>query len=158
MAATLNDDREREQFNEFLFDLPDKLDELRAEAARFGFDLDGTVTSLNALENFYLALISDEPIKNSVVEQVELTAPAYLGEVVRTNFGGKWELNIENPKHLYYRQPVIVGHSRSVKLQFCPFFVFNSFRVQKRQGLLIRAVKESVQPQPLDLSSLPTED
>ncbi len=155
MAKSLNREEEDEKFNEFVFHLPDRIEELRGLAAKAGHELDGSLDSLDELERFYLALL-DRKADPDLIERVELLSPGYIGDVVRKAYGGRWKLNIENPRHLFYGQPVIFGHAGD-KLEFSPFFVFKGVRARRSPGVIRRAIESNVKPKPLDLSSLPTE-
>src|SRR5262245_6512219 len=95
---------EREAFERFLIEMDDVVDAFVAEARRAGVLLDFSVASLDDLERL-LATKVDAATES---EQMTLKnrAARYLGEVFRRQVGGKWELCLNDPKYLFFKQPV----------------------------------------------------
>lgn len=142
----LNEAEEREKFEHFLFEMDDALEPFVAEAARAGFQLDYKPESLDRLEQFYL---SRNPA-GTAKEQLIQNAARYFGEVVRRNYGGKWQLEIENPKHLYYGLPVVSGYAPS-KVKLSPHQTFRMFTKGKPPGFLRQVISSQLSPKELNL-------
>lgn len=78
----------------------------------------------------------------------------YLGEIVRTSYGGKWHLSIEDEKNIYFNTPVIVGHSEIKGLEFSPIFTMRSYSLKKKKGTLLRAIMAHVFPKSPNIDHL----
>ena len=63
----------------------------------------------------------------------------YLGEIFRRNYGGEWQLYLEND--LYFNLPVIIGFQPVLDLPFCPKFLMETYHIRRIPGLLRRAVQ-----------------
>jgi hypothetical protein len=78
----------------------------------------------------------------------------YLGEIVRTNYEGKWQLSLDDPKNVNFNTPVIVGHTSIEGLEFSPIGMMRAFALKRRPGMWWAAIDADINPRPLDLSDL----
>jgi hypothetical protein len=131
---------ELDRFEQFLFEMDDVLEQFLAAASSAGFDLDYSLSSLESLEEYILGELTESG--NS--ELVKNRAARYLGELFRKNVGGRWQLCLKNPKYLYYKLPVIVGHADR-PIEFCPIQVIRNFIRMKRRGMLRTAVESHLE-------------
>jgi hypothetical protein len=141
----LNKVEERDKFETFLAEMDDALDAFVAKAQRTGIVLDYSMDSLDRLEQ----LIAGTSANSSVEQDIQASA-RYFGETVRRNYGGKWELEIENPKHIYYGLPVIAGHAPS-KVKLCPHQTVRMLVKGKPRGFLREVVDSQLRPRKLNL-------
>jgi len=141
-----------EKFDQFLMIMDEQLDALTEEAASRNIDLDFSLDSLSKLEGLFLIMSEniDKDKKNSLI----VFFARYLGEIVRTNYGGKWHLPLDDPKNVNFNTPVIVGHSTMEGLEFAPIGVMRGFSLRKRLGMLKTAIDADVSPIIIDLSGL----
>lgn len=80
--------------------MDDRLEPLVDYADKKGYLLDYTLESLSRFEEF----VADEKIDFD--HDLFITCIRYLGEVIVTNFNGKWSLDIDDPHSLYYKNPL----------------------------------------------------
>lgn len=87
-----------------------------------------------------------------------MTFGRYLGEVMRLNHHGRWHLPLDDPKNVYFNQPVIVGH-RSAGVVFAPISVMRAYAVRRKVGTVSTAFRNHADPNPnpLNLSDLAEE-
>ncbi len=83
---------------------------------------------------------------------------AYLGEIVRLKYGGKWICCLDKINNsLYYGFPVIEGHSIP-DVVFSPFHVIKAFILRRKPNLFYDAIENQVNPQQIDWSQFPDEN
>jgi len=113
------------------------------------------VLSLNSLKDMESYIIKN----NTTVNDDDYNdLSAYLGEVLRLTYGGKWICNLDKINNsLFYGFPVIEGHSDSGVL-FSPFHIVKAFILRKKTNLFYEAIENQVNPQKIDWSQFPTED
>jgi hypothetical protein len=71
--------------------------------------LDFSPESLDALEAWILKRYPDTKAMLIPEEAFVLNGLAgYIGETIRRNIGGRWSIQLEDPKAVYYGMPVIV--------------------------------------------------
>lgn len=145
--GSLSKQEEQEKFEQFLFEMDDVLESFVDQAGAAGYLLDYSLESLDRLEQFYLSRQMDEAQREDFIQK----AARYLGETVRQVYGGKWQLEIDNPKHLYYGLPVLTGHAPS-KVKLCPQQTFRIFTKGKPAGFLRQVVASQVNPMPLQIT------
>ena len=147
-------DREQalEKFNDFLMIFDEQTDALEKDAAARGIDLDFSVESLAKLEQLFLLMA--EGADKDTISQLIVYFARYLGEIVRTNYGGKWILSLDDPKNVNFNTPVIVGHTPISDLEFSPIRVIRAFALKRQPGMLWRAIDAHINPNPVDLSDL----
>lgn len=93
----------QDEFEEFLFEMDDVLDDLVADAGSKGFGFDFSLESLDAFEEYLSSLRREGQPRDFL----RTRGGRYLGEVFRKTFGGRWELCLKSPKYLYYGLPVL---------------------------------------------------
>lgn len=141
----------QEDFDLFLFNMDDVLEHFVDIALKSGYMLDYSFERLDQLEAYLLF----RQVKRD--SEYHIWASQYYGETVRKVFGGKWQLSLDwKNNSLHYGQAVIIGYC-SYDTEFPPYDIIHSFLVRHQPGLLKQAVLADVNPQPLDLSDLPTE-
>ncbi|MBR8233532.1 hypothetical protein K6W26_08885 [Burkholderia sp. AU42008] len=145
-----------EAFDDFLMIMDDQLDWLSDEAKQHGIQLTVKLDDLPKLEKLF-DLMSDGKDKDYVSGLVVAFA-RFLGEIVRENYGGKWELPLDDEKNVNFNTPVIVGHTPVEGLEFAPLSVMRAYALRRKQGTLQRAVSAQINPTPLDLSGLAEEE
>lgn len=135
---------EAEKFEDFLMEMDDVLDDFADHAQASGFELDTTVQSLDRLERYFLSM---EPrfLDQTEIERFINRAGRYLGEVLRINYGGRWELCIDDPNHIYYGQPMITGYAKQ-NLEFAPIAAFRRFSRRKQPGMLRQIIDNHINP------------
>lgn len=141
-----------EKFETFLFNIDDYLDAIEAKAQAKGFNLDRTLNSLKDVEGY----ISEHnvTIDNDDYDRIS----AYLGEIVRKNFNGKWSCNLDKENNaVYYGFPVIEGHADHGVL-FSPFHIVKAFMLRKKENLLMTAVQNQINPEKMNWSKFPNEE
>ncbi len=131
---------EREKFEYFLFEMNDVLEEFISDAKKDGINLDYSLSSLDQLELVILKNLD----KEINVEVLKNRSARYLGEVVRKNLGGKWELCDKDPKYLYFKLPVITGYS-NLSIEFCPIEMIRNFMRSKKMGMLKEIVESDME-------------
>jgi hypothetical protein len=124
-----------DKFEMFLVDMPDALEQFTQAAAAAGFHLDYSLESLGQLEQWVLAhrLTGDD------TSLFDNRSARYLGEVFRQNLGGTWKLCLKDPRHLFFKLPVITDFSEK-DLDFCPIEVMANFAHHPKEGALRRVV------------------
>lgn len=153
---TLDLDEAREAFDQFLMLMDGQIEWLVAQARMHGIDLDGSLPSLDRLEHLHDAM--GATLSEDEHDALRVVFARYLGETVRTEFGGKWTLPLDDPKDIHFNRPVIVGHSRYPLCEFSPIHAIRAYSLRRRPGLIRSIVASSVNPQILDLSDLVEDD
>ncbi|NOU22008.1 MAG: hypothetical protein HOO93_09495 [Methyloglobulus sp.] len=141
-----------EKFDDFLLVMDDQLEALENDAESRGIDLDFSVSSLEKLEQLFTVMA--EGVHKDIINQLIVYFARYLGEIVRTNYGGKWHLSLDDPKNVNFNTPVIVGHTSIEDLEFAPIGIMRAFAIKRRSGMLWTAINADINPSPLDLSGL----
>jgi hypothetical protein len=132
-AEVLHD--EIEKFQTFVFEMDDVLELFVKEAAVEGTVLDYSIEGLGSLEKY----IDKHYVQNDENLILKNRSSRYLGEVFRKNFGGIWDLYIDNEKDLHYLLPVITKYS-DIDIDFCPIAIISNYMRKKKRGLLKGAV------------------
>lgn len=141
-----------EKFENFLFNMNDYLEQIEIKASEQNFKFDFTIENLNQVEAYLID-------NNTIVDSNDYNdISAYLGEVVRINYGGKWICCLDKENNsLYYGFPVIEGHTKIKDLLFSPFHIVRSFILNHKKDLFTNAIKSQVNPKEIDWSKFPTE-
>lgn len=144
-----------EDFDDFLMIMDEQLDALENDAEARGIKLDFSLSSLAKLEELFLKMANgaDKDMRDRLI----VYFARYLGEIVRTNYGGKWQLSLDDPKNVNFNTPVIVGHTPIQGLEFSPIGIMRAFALKRRPGMLWTAIDADINPSPLDLSGLTEE-
>lgn len=135
----MNEPLTRDDFEAWLFNMDDALEDFRASVPEL--TLDGTLASLRPLEAWLLERYpSPEALTEPEEEQVLDGVARYLGEVMRSQVGGTWDVVLDDPKFIYGRLPILhVPNKHSVP--FCPHFTVR-LATKRRTGELLTSVVE----------------
>jgi len=101
----------QDQFQQWLAEMDDALDSFFASLPKeLGARLDYTPESLDALEAWVLqnAAGTKDLLDPKRSQQLDGIA-RYIGETIRKNVGGKWEIRLDDPKYVYYGVPQLSG-------------------------------------------------
>lgn len=98
--------------------------------------LDFSPDSLRELEAWMLAAFPDMECfsKDADIKVVDGTA-RYIGETLRRNLGGSWDIRLQNKKHVYYGMPIITG-LRGNGTPVCPHFLATTL-LHRRTGTFL---------------------
>jgi hypothetical protein len=99
----------RDDFEYWLFEMDDKLALLMANLpAELSEKLDYSVGSLTLLERW---LLNTYPSVGDVLRESEKQTldqlSRYVGETIRRNLGGIWNIDLKNKKNIYFGIPVV---------------------------------------------------
>lgn len=153
----MNKEDALEQLEEFLFSIDDILTDLLIQASQQGYELDFSLKSLVDLGNY----LREKGIDNSEERWTEFTPCwIYLGEVFRqTTPGARWTLGWKNPSDIIYGLYFLTGFDE-IESDFIPILYVNNFT--KNQVLpnhfFLNLIDNMLDPVPVDLEYLPTED
>jgi len=141
------------KFENFLFNIDDCLNNIIDKAGSQGYNFDYSLDSLIDMEKYIIennTTLNDDDYND---------LSAYLGEVHRLEYGGKWICNLDEENNsLSYGFPVIEGHSSIPNVLFSPFHVVKAFILYKKINLFRDAIKSQVHPKDIDWSQYPNED
>ncbi|WP_160138676.1 hypothetical protein [Chryseobacterium sp. c4a] len=135
-----------EKFQKFLLNIDGYIENLRSKAENENLKLDMSLNSLNDLETY--------SSKTNIAVDIDhyTDVAAYLGELVRKEFGGKWICCLDKENNpAYYGFPVIEGHAPEGVL-FAPFFVVEAFLLREKKSLFLNAIKIQVGANRIDWS------
>jgi hypothetical protein len=141
-----------EKFDDFLMIFDDQTDALESDADTRGIKLDFSLSSLAKLEQLFPMMA--EGVDKDMTNRLIVYFGRYLGEIVRTNYGGKWHLPLDDPKSVNFNTPVIVGHTPIEGLEFAPIGMMRAFALKRQPGMLWRAIDADINPRRIDLSDL----
>ena len=97
----------QENFQEWIFFISDKMEYFTGTFAKeHGLVLDYSKKSLDDLERWILDNFNDH---NDLIVQKELLdhLTIYIGQTFKKYIGGKWFIDLENKKNVYYSMPVL---------------------------------------------------
>ena len=99
-----------------------------SKAKKQGYNLDLSLASLKELEQYVI-------VNNIHIDSDDYTdISAYLGEVAKNNYRGKWICNIDKENNsIYYGFPVITGLCSVEDVLFSPFHVVKAFILRKKE-------------------------
>lgn len=129
----------REDFEEWLFAMSEKLEEFtiffEQETSK---KLSYSPQSINDIEEWLLIKFSstEEILKAEHQYTLDLVS-RYIGETFRENLRGKWDIDLEHEKDIYYHLPVVVADKDSRPIAPYPLITAS---VNKRGGSYIGAV------------------
>jgi hypothetical protein len=157
MSTAFDPQAAQEIFDDFLFKMDDQIEGLQREASRHGVVLNLTDASVGRLEKLF-DLLAPPQVSADVKSNYVVTFGRYLGEVMRLNHRGHWHLPLDDPKNVYFNQPVITGH-RSAGVVFAPISVMRAYAVRRKVGTVSTAFRNHADPNPnpLNLSDLAEE-
>lgn len=150
----LNPEAENERLQLFNFSLPDEQEAFIDAATAEGYVFDYSLTSLADLERYVRAkaLTVSDASDEAVAQRVNCWA--YLGQVVRHNFGGRWAISMNEDNSLNRGLFVVEGHAKTPGVEFVPNRLLQAFIQRGRGGEWRRAIEAQTNPQPIDLSDL----
>ena len=97
----------QEDFQEWIFFISDKLDYMTDIFAKENdLNLDFSIEALDALEEWMLAHYSSPQDLINDPRMLDLLT-VYIGETYRRRLGGKWFMDLENKKNVFYAMPVL---------------------------------------------------
>lgn len=148
----VNIKKANEDFDNFLFKMDDQIDSLSDQAERHGIQLDLTMDSLEELESLFFTLADNayEEARESLI----VTFSRYVGEIIRTSYGGKWRLSLDDPKNIYYNSPVIIDHTPISGLEFSPIDAMQAVWLRRKPGLLRQIIMADIEPDDLNIDHL----
>jgi hypothetical protein len=103
----------REDFEYWLADMDDALGRFLASLPqRTREHLDYSPESLDALEDWILATYpSVDAMRAADQSRLVDGIARYIGETFRKHIGGRWDIQLEDPKALYFGRPILTGYS-----------------------------------------------
>lgn len=109
--ATMSNPTSRELFEYWLADMDDALARFTQRLPRdVAEKLDYSAASLDVLESWLLAHYPDIPSMRPESEADLVDGMArYVGETFRKHLGGRWDIELENPKYAYFGIPQLIG-------------------------------------------------
>ena len=146
----------KDRFQEFLIIMDDQLEWLEDEARKRSIALDMSPASFGKLEELFDLMAKGQSEDN--ISRLIVIFARYLGEIVRVNYGGNWELPLDDEKSINFNTPIIVGHTSIEGLEFAPLLAMRGYMLRGESGTLQQCVDADIDPHPLDLSHLPDED
>lgn len=153
----LDPEQENERLQLFTFNKADEQDAFIETAEQEGYLLDYSLNSLTELERYVRAnnlTVSDK--SNKAIAQ-RMDCWTYLGEVVRRNFGGRWQVSMNDENSLNRGLFVIEGHAKTPGVEFVPSRLLQAFIQRGRGGEWRRAIEAQTDPRPVDFSDLQEE-
>lgn len=142
-----------EMFENFLFSVDDYMESILEKTKEQGYILDFSLQSLSNLEKYLVQNrinANDDDVNDSA---------AYLGEVIRKSIGGMWKCSLDLKNNsIYYGRPVITAYTTPKDLEFSPFDCILNYLEDPEPGYLIKAVKNDLDDEPLNLDNIPTEE
>ena len=101
----------QENFQEWIFFISDKMEYFTGEFAKeHNLTLNYSIKSLDDLEKW---ILSNFRYHNDLIAKKELLdyLTIYIGETFRKHIGGKWFIDLENKKNVYYSMPVLTDET-----------------------------------------------
>jgi hypothetical protein len=140
--------KDEEDFQYWLIHMDDALDEFMSSLPEdVRAKLDFSIDSLTDVENLIL---------NRYKTPEEMIAPGetstldgfarYIGETIRKNVGGSWQLRLDDPKYVYYGLPQITGYSER-PTPVSPIAMATT-AAARRTGSYLRGVVEGMKANP----------
>jgi hypothetical protein len=129
-----------DQFQMWLMDMSDAIDRFRQslpESVRTQMDM--SPESLNVLEALVLERYPNvETIKKQSEAQAVDGMARYVGQTFRKHFGGKWMIELNDQKNVFYGLPQLAGMAGQ-QTQMCPLTLVTA-STDRRTGKFIRTV------------------
>ena len=117
-----------------------RIEHLKYATKDNSYNWDFSLKSLDSLENFIL--------KKNIDENHELfdDVASYIGEVVRRNYGGKWECCLDmRGNSMLYGMPVISGFNKYGVL-LSPYEELGLFIFRKKKGMIANNIEMIINP------------
>ena len=146
--TTAEIERRKDDFQYWLFDMSNVLEKYIKDFEDHNKEtLDCSLDSLLVLENHILNTFSSiQELKEETNKFKYDDITRYLGETIRKNVGGKWELDIENEKSAYYKLPVLVEDSNNSTV-VCPHKLITASIGRKKGDFLHTVLKNLIENQ-----------
>ena len=132
----------RDDFEQWLFEMDERLDEFIGNVPRnVSMKMDYSVESLSLLENWLLTKYrsNNEILKDSEKQLLDMVA-RYVGEALRKNLGGVWNIDLKNKSSVYYELPVIEKQGCWTE---CPVTLVTA-SIDRRSGNYMAGVLNSI--------------
>lgn len=160
--ALIDYNREEEEEKLFAFTLlmGDAEGAFIAAAQRQGYQLakDHSLERLEELERYAREkrLSFDDAADDALLERMNCWY--YLGEVVRTNYGGYWRFSMNQKDTSNWGQYVVEGYNNTPEAEFEPQGLFRRWTYRGYlTGALRKAIGAYIKPQALELSHIPND-
>ena len=155
-----NREEEEEKLFAFTLLMGDAEGAFIAAARRQGYQLaqDHPLESLEELERYgrEKQLSFDDSTDAALLERMNCWY--YLGEVMRTNYGGYWRFSMNTEDTSNWGQYVVEGYGNTPGAEFEPQGLFRRWTYRSYPtGALRKAIDAYVKPQALDLSNIPND-
>jgi hypothetical protein len=150
----LNRQEAIEKHARFMSIMDEQLSWLKEQASMYAVELKYNAQDFDDVEYLIDKMSEDVPAKD--IQTLYVVIGRYLGEDFRRNYGGKWEVCLEE-KSPYYGFPVIADFSNVKGYVFPPIFTVKAYTIRKKKGVIKNAVNSYINPKILDLSGIPTE-
>jgi hypothetical protein len=137
----------RDDFEYWLADMDDALDRFIATLpASLRGRLDYSPASLDALEAWILERYPTTQAMLAPSEaQVVDGLARYVGETIRKNIGGKWDIRLDDPKYAFYGLPQLTGFGPRSTPE-APITLATA-AADRREGNYIRSVFDGMREQ-----------
>lgn len=154
----LDSEEENEKLQLFIFEISDRQEAFMDAVAAKGYRLDYTFDTLSELERYIQAhaarMTWADKSDEAVAQRVDCWS--YLGETFRKNYGGSWQVSLDDAQNVNYGMFVIQGFD-AVGVEFEPLGTLRRYMRQAKPGGLRSMMDAHVHVAPLDLSDLPEE-
>lgn len=127
----------RDDFEEWLFEVDDKIEQISSYSDAFKIDLSNLdIDEIEKLENFILnEFDSFESIKAYQSRFLLDKIAVFLGEALRLRAGGKWDIVLDEPDYAFNGLPIV----RTSVGVYCPITLVTT-TTHKRTGRYLKNV------------------
>jgi hypothetical protein len=142
----------RDRFEGWLAHMGDFLEEFRASyPAETAAKLDYSLESLEAIEALVLTEFPtyEATLPASAAQRLNLFA-IYVGETLRKQAGGKWDIPLDDPDYVWFNLPVISGCGPHGNGEACPLTLVTTSAHRRTGSFLRRAVEKRAGKIPAD--------
>jgi hypothetical protein len=138
---------EREQFEAWLAVMDQRLRDFERELPpAVASRLDGSADSLDALESWLLDRYDSPESMRADGEWGRVNgASRYLGEVIRRELGGEWDIELDKPDSVVARVPIIRRAGTAGTTPIAPIFELSA-ATDRRTGRYLRDGIERLRP------------
>ena len=143
MLSEAEVEKQREHFEEWLFEMDDALEEFLD-----GIDqptrslLDLSPASLDVLEAWVLERYSSpEELMKPEAKQVVDGIARYIGETYRKQIGGRWQSRLDDPKYAFFGLPELTDFSQN-PTPICPHSLATAL-TDRRSGTYLRTILDN---------------
>ena len=129
----------QENFQDWIFFISDKMEYFTGEFAKEnGLVLDYSIKSLDELEGWILSNFKhhDELIaQKKLLDHITI----YIGQTFRKHIGGKWYIDLENKKNVFYSMPVLTDNTYRGLLYVSPL-TYATASISRNKGNYISTI------------------